>query len=139
MNVLFTKFKHLVLQLKQCEVQKEDDHIILSILSKLGQDYSFFVSIFHTRKLKTPNWKIPTLNAFINSLTIEHDTLVLMGIIESSKYQALFVGGPKATNGKGNKNNQKTKFDSPKKKEKIQQHDEPSNSRKNKNKGRQNK
>ena len=62
-----------------------------------------------------------------------------MGIIESSKYQALFVGGPKATNGKGNKNNQKTKFDSPNKKEKIQQHDEPSNSRKNKNKGRQNK
>ena len=37
-----------------------------------------------------------------------------MGIIKSSKYQALFVGGAKATNGKGKKKNQKTKFDVPK-------------------------
>ena len=36
MNEFFTKFKHLVLQLKQCEVDKEDDQLILSILSKLG-------------------------------------------------------------------------------------------------------
>ena len=33
LNEFFTKFKHLVLQLKQCEVEKEDDQLIPSILS----------------------------------------------------------------------------------------------------------
>ena len=40
MNDFFTKFKHLVLQLKQCKVEKEVDQLILAILSKLGPDYS---------------------------------------------------------------------------------------------------
>ena len=80
-----------------------------------------------------------TLNSFIESLTIEHDMLVQMGIIISSKYQALFVGGPKATNGKGKKNNKKTNFDAPNPKEKHQQLDEPSGSRKNKIKGKEGK
>ena len=31
-NEFFTKFKHFVLQLKQCEVEKKDDQLILSIL-----------------------------------------------------------------------------------------------------------
>ena len=80
-----------------------------------------------------------SLNAFIESLTNEHDKLVQMGIIGSSKTQALFIGGPKATNGKGNQKNQKTKFDAPKPKEKHQQQDEPSCSRKNKHKGKEGK
>ena len=81
LNDLFTKFKHLVFQLKLCKVEKEDYQLILAILSKLGAYYSFFVSNFHSRKLTTPNWKMPTLNAFIESLTNEHDKLVEMGII----------------------------------------------------------
>ena len=82
---------------------------------------------------------MPSLNAFIESLTNEHDKLVQMGIIRSSQDQALFVGGPKATNGKGNQKNKNTKFDAPKTKEKNQQQDEPSSSRKNRNKGNQEK
>ena len=39
MNDFFTKFKHLVLQLKKCKVEKDDDQLILAILSKLGSDY----------------------------------------------------------------------------------------------------
>ena len=62
-------------------MEKEDDHLILTILSKLGADYSVFYSTFHVRKLTTPGWKMPTLNAFIESLTNEHDKLVQMGII----------------------------------------------------------
>ena len=62
-----------------------------------------------------------------------------MGIIISSKDQALFIGGPKATNGKGKQNNQNTKFDAPNPKEKPHQLDEPSGSRKNKNKGKEGK
>ena len=64
---------------------------------------------------------MPTLNAFIESLTNEHEKLVHMGIIRSSKDQALFSLGPKATNGKGKQNNQNTKFDFSKPKEKNQQ------------------
>ena len=86
MNEFFTKFKHLVLQLNQCKVEKEDDQLILDILSKLGPDYSFFVSSFHTGKLTTPNWKIPSLDVFIKTLTNEHDNLVQMGILRSYKY-----------------------------------------------------
>ena len=125
MNDFFTNFKNLVLQFKQCEVEKEDDQLILAILSKLGPDYSFFVSTFHIGKLTISKWKMSTLNAFIESLTNEHDKLVQMGIIRSSKDQALFAGGPKATNGKGKQKNQKTKFDALKPKEKHHQLGEP--------------
>ena len=47
LNDFFTKFKNLVFQLKLCKVEKEDDQLILSILSKIGVDYSVFVSTFH--------------------------------------------------------------------------------------------
>ena len=79
--LIFTKFKHIFLLLKQCEVKKEGDHIILAILSKIGVDYLVFVSTFCAGKLTTPGWKMPTLNAFIESLKNEHDKLVQMGII----------------------------------------------------------
>ena len=48
----FTKFKSLVLQLKQCGIAKKEDQFILSILSKLGPEYSVFVSTFHSGKLR---------------------------------------------------------------------------------------
>ena len=102
LNDFFTKFKHIVLLLKQCEVKKEDDHLILAILSKLGDDYSLFVSTFHAGKLTTPGWNMP-LNAFIESLTSEHDKLVQMGIIRYSHDQALHVSRPKDLKGKGNR------------------------------------
>ena len=101
MNDFFTKFKHLVFQLKLCKVEKEDDQLILSILSKIGADYSVFVSTFHSGKLTTPNQKMLSLNAFIESLTNEHDKLIQMGIIRYSKDQELVAGAPKATNDKG--------------------------------------
>ena len=47
----FTKFKSRVLQLKQCGIEKKEDNIIMSILSKLGPEYSVFVSAFHSGKL----------------------------------------------------------------------------------------
>ena len=67
LNDFFTKFKHIVLLLKQCKVEKEDDQLILAILSKLGADYSIFVSTFRVRKITTLGWKIPTLISFIVS------------------------------------------------------------------------
>ena len=100
LNDFFTKFKNIVLLLKQCKVEKEDDQLILTILSKLGADYLVFVSTFRAGKLTTPGWKMPTLNAFIESLTSEHDKLVQMGIIRSSRDQALHVSRPKYLKGK---------------------------------------
>ena len=38
LNDFFTTFKHIILLLKQCKVEKEDDPLILAILSKLGAD-----------------------------------------------------------------------------------------------------
>ena len=70
---------------------------------------------FRAGKLTTPGWKMPILNAFIESLTSEHDKLICMGIIISSRDQALHVSGPKDLKGKGKQQkNPKTKFKSPK-------------------------
>ena len=136
LNDFFTKFKHIFLLLKQCKVEKEDDKLILAILSKLGFDYSVFVSTFHARKLTTPGWQMPSLNAFIESLTSEHDKLVQMGIIRSSRDQSLYALGHKHLKGKGKQQkNPKTKFEPPKPKVQNQQHEEPSGSKKKKIKG----
>ena len=62
LNEFFTKFKHTILLLKQCKVDKEDDKLILAILSKLGADYSVFVSTFHAGRLTTPRWTMPSLS-----------------------------------------------------------------------------
>ena len=103
LNEFFSKFKNLIYQLKQCKEKKDEDQLILAILTKLNLDYSVFVSTFQTVRLTTPNWKIPTLDAFIESLTHEHDKLIQMGIIRSSRYQALVSRGRKALNHKGKK------------------------------------
>ena len=96
-------------------MKKEDDQLILTIISKLGADYSVFVSTFRAGKLTTPGWKMPSLNAFIESLTSEHDKLVQMGIIKSSCDQSLHVSNPKDMKGKGKQQkNPKTKFEAPK-------------------------
>ena len=87
--------------MKQCKVETKDDQLILTILSKIGADYLVFVSKFHVGKLTTPEWKMPTLNAFIESLTSEHDKLVQMEIIRSSCDQSLHVSRPKDLKGKG--------------------------------------
>ena len=42
LQLYFSKFKALVLQLKQCGIKKKDDQLVLAILSKLGPDYSVF-------------------------------------------------------------------------------------------------
>ena len=79
-------------------------------------------------RITTPNWKIPTLDAFIEYLTHEHDKLIQMGIIRSSRDQALVVGGPKGANDKG-----KQRDKSPVKKE---QSNEPSGSKRSKKNGK---
>ena len=81
---LFTKFKVLVLHLKQCGIENKYDHLILSILSMLGLEYFVYVSTFHSSKLTTKKWKMHALADFMESLTQEQDKLIQMGTIIKS-------------------------------------------------------
>ena len=81
-------------------MKKDEDQLILSILTKLNSDYSVFVSTFQIVRLTTTNWKMPTLNAFIQSLISDNDKLIQMGIIRSPKDLALVVRGDKVANDK---------------------------------------
>ena len=92
LQLYFSKFKALVLQLKQCGIEKKDEQLVLSILSKLGPDYSVFVSTFYATKLTARTWKMPSLAEFMESLTQEQDKLVMTGTIKPSKDQALVAG-----------------------------------------------
>jgi hypothetical protein len=63
-QVLFTKFKDLLSQLKACGVDKskEEKQLVLTILSKLGTELSIFVSTFHTVRFASgATWKMPSL------------------------------------------------------------------------------
>jgi hypothetical protein len=46
----FTKYKDLLSQLKDCGVDKykEEKQMVLTIISKLGPEYSMIVSTFHS-------------------------------------------------------------------------------------------
>ena len=52
LQLYFSKFKALVLQLKQCWIENKEEKLVLAILSKLGPNYSVFVLTFHASKLK---------------------------------------------------------------------------------------
>ena len=67
----FTKFKSLDLMLKKCGSHKKEYRLILSILSKLGHEYSVFVSTFHATRLAISNWKMPSLSTLFESLAKE--------------------------------------------------------------------
>jgi hypothetical protein len=88
----FTKFKDLLSQLKACGVDnlKEEKQMVLTILSKLGPEFSVFVSAFHTIRFSSgATWKMPSLEDFIESLTQEQTKLINMGVIKGPRAHAL--------------------------------------------------
>jgi hypothetical protein len=90
----FTKFKDLLSQLKACGVDKskEKKQMVLTILFKLGPEFSVFVSTFHSVKfVSRVTWKMPSLEDFIESLTQEQTKLINMGKIKGPKAHALTV------------------------------------------------
>jgi len=112
----FTKFKALLLQLKECGINKskEENKLILAILSKLGPQYVVFVSAFHTIRLTTgKSWKMATLDAFIESLVHEQDKLIKMGTLKSSKAHALVVHTSDKRNFKSNQQSKTKKLYKP--------------------------
>ena len=93
--------KSLVLFLEKCGITKEEDQLILSILSKLGLEYSFFVSTLYATKLAVQNWRMSSLDAFIYSLTQEKIKLIQMGTLKTSKDHALSDIGSNNVKSKG--------------------------------------
>ena len=86
------KFKDLLSQLKSCGVDKykEEKQIVLTILSKLGIEYSVFVSTFHSIRFAFgATSKMLSLEGFIESLTEEKNKLINMGNIKVPKAHAL--------------------------------------------------
>lgn len=105
----FTKLKSLRLQLKQCGIEKKDEQLILSILSKLTLEYSVFVSTLYTTKgaLGT-QFTMPSLDDFAVNITQEQDKLIQMGTLMSSKSHALATNqGTKEQKGQSSNNNSK--------------------------------
>ena len=91
---LFTKFKDLLSKLKACGVDKskEEKKMVLTILSKIGPEFSVFISTFHTVRFSYgATWKMPSLEDFIESLTQEQTKLINMGKIKGPKAHALTV------------------------------------------------
>jgi hypothetical protein len=80
-------------QLKACRVDKsEEKQMVLTILSKLGLEYSVFVYTFHSVRLASgATWKMLSLEAFIESLMQEQTKIINMGKIKGSKERALSV------------------------------------------------
>ena len=65
---------------------------VLSTMSKLGPEYSIFVSTFHTVRLTTgKSYTMPSLKEFMESLIFEQDKLIGMGKIKPPKAHALAV------------------------------------------------
>ena len=71
--------------------ERKDEQNVLSILSKLASKYYVFVSIFHSKRERFPDWKVPSLDSFFESLIKEQDKLIRMGVIKTSKDEALLV------------------------------------------------
>ena len=61
LQLYFSKFKALGLQLKQCGIENKEEPLVLAVLLKLDPKYSVFVSKFHATKLTTQYWKMPKL------------------------------------------------------------------------------
>ena len=74
---------------------------MLSFLNKLDPEYSVVVSIFHSKRDSFLDWKIPSLDSFSKSLIKEQDKLIRMGVIKTSKDQALLVTDSSKAQAKG--------------------------------------
>ena len=109
---LFIKFKSLILSLASCVIDKSKqvDQLILTILARLGPRYVVYIFTFHLgRYLIGTNWKMPTMDQFIDSLTHEQKKLIQMGLIKDPKAHALTMHDGKGSS----KQNEKEGYSKP--------------------------
>ena len=132
LQLYFSKFKSLVLQLKQCGIKTKEEQLVLDILSNLGPEYSMFFLTFHATKLTTRSWKMPKIAEFMESLTQEQDKLVMMGTIKPSKDQTLVARDSRVDS----KSKKKSKNPPEQKRDQNKSQEEPQGSKKNSQKKR---
>jgi hypothetical protein len=104
----FTKFKSLILSSASCGIDKSKqvDQLIITILAKLGPEYVVYVSTFHSgRYLMGTNWKMPTMDQFVDSLTHEQKKPIQMGLIKDPKAHALTMHDGKGSSNHKSKQN----------------------------------
>ena len=66
--------------------------MVLTILSKIGPEFSVFVSTFHSfRFASRATWKMPSLEDFIESLTQKQTKLINIDAIKGPRENALTV------------------------------------------------
>lgn len=95
----FIQFKSLLTKIKLCGIDKKEDQLILFVLSKLGLEYSVFVSTFHSIELAMgAAWKMPPMDVFVDSLTCEQDKLVQMDALSHQRCMHLQQMRSLATN-----------------------------------------
>jgi hypothetical protein len=106
----------LILSLASCGIDKSKqvDQLILTILAKLGPKYVVYVSTFHSgRYLMGTNWKMPTMDQFIDSLTHEQEKLIHMGLIKDPKAHALTMHDGKGSSKQKERRNKTRRRDIP--------------------------
>jgi hypothetical protein len=95
-------------------IDKKDEQLIFSILTKLGPEYYVYTSSFHTTRLAMGStWKIPSLDDFMESLIHEKIKLIQIGELNNSNPHVLTTQG----SSKKNKHKNKGKKDQENKKE----------------------
>jgi hypothetical protein len=88
----FTKFKSMILRLGEYGIDKstKEKQLILIILAKIGLEYVVYVSNFHYGRCRLgANWKMSTMNQFIESLRQEKTKIIQMGLVKDPKSHAL--------------------------------------------------
>jgi hypothetical protein len=96
----------LILSLGECGINKstQEKQLILTILAKLGLEYTVYDSNFHSgRCIFGTNWKMPMLAQFIESLTQEQTKLIHMSLMKDPKAHALTMQDGKGSFKQNNK------------------------------------
>ena len=91
------------------QTMRKNENNSLSILNKIGFEYSVFVSIFHSKWENFPDWKVPSLDSFSESLIKDQGKLMRMGVIKTSKYQDLLVSDSSKAQAKGKSKKKESK------------------------------
>lgn len=103
-----TKANELRAQLKDCGIDK-DAQFVFNLLDKLPSEYAAFVSSSQTHRLTMGSaYTTPSFDSFIEMLMLEQTKLITVGILKSSKSQALV-----ATHGSGSSKKQKQSKNKP--------------------------
>ena len=90
--------------------------LLMIVLGTARSTSCLYVSMFHSKMKSFPNWKLPSLDSFSESLIKKQYKLIRMGVIQTSKDQALLVtdSSKAQEKGKSKKKDPKTAGSKPK-------------------------